>query len=142
MTAFTNFFQDLHKEMQYQPSNAVFLYVVGKNLAKRSKLSAPGKVESNRDIKDVIAAFQRAGIGTLHLASVDERKKEFHFQLKNSLFKTDLKRPTCSVVSGILASVIENAYGFYAGAMETACVSQGDKQCEFKVKIVGKEPLG
>lgn len=144
MAAFNNFFHDLHEEMQYQPSNAVFLYVVGKNLAKRNKakmLSGVKKVEGGKDVKEVIAAFKRAGIGALHLESVDEKKKEFFFSLKNSSFKTEFKRPTCSVVAGMLASVIEEVYGFYAGALETSCISQGDKQCEFKVKIVGKEPL-
>jgi len=144
MATFSDFFHDLHEEMQYQPSNAVFLYVVGKNLAKRNKQALLGgvkKIESSRDIKELIAAFKRAGIGVLHLESSDERKKEFHFTLKNSMFKTTHKRPTCSVAGGILASAVEEVYGFYAGALETACVSQGDKQCEFKVKIVGKEPL-
>jgi predicted hydrocarbon binding protein len=144
MTSFANFFRELHEEMQYQPSNAVFLYIVGKNLAKRNKqdlIDGMTKIETGRDIKGVVEAFKKAGIGELKLDSVDERKKEFHFSLKNSLFKTSLKRPTCSVVCGILASVVEETYGFYAGAMETACVSQGDKQCEFKAKVVGKEPL-
>jgi predicted hydrocarbon binding protein len=144
MATFTEFFRDLHQEMQYQPSNAVFLYVVGKNLAKRNKntlLQGIRQVETNRDIAKFISHFKKSGIGTLKLVSADPRKKEFYFELKNSVFKTGLKRPSCSVVGGMLASLVEETYGFYAGALETACVSQGDRQCEFKVKIVGKEPL-
>lgn len=141
---FTEFFSKLHQEMQVQPSNAVFLYLVGKNLAKRNKelfSNKPGQVETNDDIKALASAFKKADIGTLALSRKDPKRKEFYFTLKDSIFKTALKRPSCSVVGGMLASFVEETYGFYTGALETSCVSKGDRQCEFKVKIVGKEPL-
>lgn len=130
-----SFFHEVHEEIQRQPNNAVFLYIVGKNYGKRMLGS------KKPELKDAVNLFAKAGLGALHVESADEKKKEFRFVLKNSALKTELGRPTCNIASGILAAVIENRFHLYAGAMETKCVSQGDKHCEIHVHVVGKEPM-
>ena len=141
---FAAFFRQLHQEMQEQPSNAVFLYVMGKNLAKRNLPRLAGGVraiESNKDVARIVEEFRAASIGSLKLHSTNQKRKEFVFTLKNSIFRTGLKRHSCSVVCGMLAGIVETVSGYYTGALETTCVSMGNAQCEFKVKIVGKAPL-
>lgn len=125
-----NFFHDLYENILHTPSQDVFLFFVGKSIARKE--IKPGKKFDPRPLEQF---FKSMSIGSLKLQSSNLKEKEFIFKLDNSAFKTKMRKPTCYVACGIAAGFFEHSFGKYAGAKEHKCISKGDPHCEIKVKV-------
>ncbi len=144
--AFKSFFEDFYSNLSSVGDERIFLFMTGKGMGKKLpdvyfNCGAEGCITNDMDIAHLINIFKIKEIGNIKLKKADARKKEFIFTLADSAFRTNLNKPSCHVVSGMLAGLVEKTYNKYAGAREVKCVSKGDKNCEFQVKVVGQERL-
>ncbi len=128
--AFDQFCRELNQHLLRIPSQNVLLFFAGKRIAKDAF-----KVTKFNPAQ-IASFFGRMGIGKLSLLEEHKAHNEYIFRLDNSAFKTNKKKASCYIASGLLAGYVEKITKRYTGAKEQKCVSKGDKYCEIHVRVL------
>jgi predicted hydrocarbon binding protein len=123
---------------EYTTRKSISFLKLGPVIRGIIRLTGPyGVLKRESLTRNIINSWENMGYGHIRIKKVDARKKEVTFVIEESVFAAGMKNvgeKICFNQAGLLAGIMKGISGKEFYSIETKCIANGDKYCEFLVR--------